>query len=491
MMATCRKTLLGMGGVLLAAVLLAACGPDGTAVARVVRELFSGNTPLSPAAQVELSRLSAIVGELSVPSSGPEVQAQIEHFQDAFSRVRDGYVRPVEDEILLSAAIEGARKFGTTKGTGKPADVVEAALDSMLSKLDPHTLYLNAREFGEMQISTTGRFGGLGIEVTQEDGHIRVIAPIEDTPAARAGIQPGDLITHVDAEPIEGVGLTDAVGRMRGPPGTSVRLTIKRGEQLPFVVALERAAIRVRPVKWRLEGSVGYLRVAGFNEQVQTGVEQAMEALRAEAGGKLSGIVLDLRNNPGGLLDASLWLSDAFLTEGTILEVRGRFGANVHTYRATRGDLAAGLPVLVLINGGSASASEIVAGALQDLGRARVMGARSFGKGSVQTIMPMSREGALKLTTQLYYTPSGQSIQAWGVIPDIQVMPAEPTNLRRESDNPNALPADHKDDGKTRLEVSENDCPSRVDGDRLLGCALLFMATGQDQAFMGALKKTP
>ncbi len=488
MTAMWRKSFLGIAGLLAVAAVLAACGPDGTAVARVVRELFTGSTPLSAAAQEELGRLETVVGTLSVPRSSNELQTEIEHFQDAFSKVRENYVRPVDDKALLAAAIEGARAFGEAKGTGRPRDVVEAALHGMLGKLDPHTIYLNARDYGDMQVVTSGRFGGLGIEVTQESGQIKVIAPIEDTPAAMAGIVTGDLITHVDSEAVEGLGLAEAVSRMRGPPGTSVRLTIRRGDQSPFVVALERAVIRTRPVKWHLEGSIGYLRVASFNEQVASGIERAMEELRKESGGKLSGLILDLRNNPGGLLDASTWLSDAFLNEGTILEVRGRNGAGARPYRATRGELAAGLPLLVLINGGSASASEIVAAALQDLGRAQVMGVRSFGKGSVQTIYPLVHEGALKMTTQLYYTPHGKSIQALGVLPDILVTPIEATGLRREADNPSALPPDHAEDGRARLEISESDCPVRPDGDRLLGCAILFMNAGQEQNFLSALR---
>lgn len=486
-----RKAILGVVGLFAAMTVLAACGPDGTAVARVVRELFSGTTPLSPSAQEELSRLESVIGSLSVPQGGKELQTEFEHFQDAFSKVRDNYVRPIDDLALLAAAIDGARAFGEAKGTGRPRDVVEAALHGMLGKLDPHTVYLNARDYGDMQITTTGRFGGLGIEVTQESGLIKVIAPIEDTPAAMAGILTGDLITHVDSEAVEGLGLAEAVSRMRGPPGTSVRLTIRRGDQSPFVVALERAIIRTRPVKWRLEGNVGYLRVASFNEQVAPGVERAIDSLRKEAGGRLSGLILDLRNNPGGLLDASTWLSDAFLNEGTILEVRGKNGTGTRPYRATRGELVAGLPVLVLINGGSASASEIVAGALQDLGRAQIMGVRSFGKGSVQTIYPLAHEGALKITTQLYYTPHGRSIQALGVLPDILVTPVEASGLRREADNPSALPADHVDTARARVEVSESDCPVRPDGDRLLSCAVLFMTAGQEQNFLGALKKAP
>lgn len=488
MMAISRKFLAGFAGVLALTALLSGCMPEGTAVARVVRDLFSGGEPLSPAARDELVQLAAVVDELSKPRGGGEMQGQLEHFQDAFERVREDYVRPVNDEVLLTAAIEGARKFGAEKGSGRPSEVVEAALDAMLSKLDPHTSYLNAREFGEMQISTRGQFGGLGIEVSEENGFIKVIAPIEETPAARAGIATGDLITHVDGESIEGIGLLEAVRRMRGPPGTSIHLTVKRGDQEPFVTALERAVIRVRAVRWRLEGSIGYLRVASFNEQVAPGIERAMESLRTESGGKMTGLILDLRNNPGGLLDESVWLSDAFLTEGTIVEVRGRDSGSVRPYRASRGEMAAGLPMLVLINGGSASASEIVAAALQELGRARVMGVRSYGKGSVQTILPLPREGALRLTTQLYYTPLGQSIQALGVVPDILVTPAEPAELRRESDLPGALPSDHDDDGRKRVEVAENDCPERADQDRMLGCALLFLRTGQEQAFLSALK---
>ena len=487
MVAMSRKFAAGFAGLLVLVTLLSGCVPEGTAVARVVRDLFSGGEPLSPAAREDLAQLATVVDKLSSPR-GSELQAQLEHFQDAFERVREDYVSPVDDEVLLTAAIEGARKFGQEKGTGKPGEVVEAALDGMLGKLDPHTGYLNAREFGEMQISTRGQFGGLGIEVSEENGFIKVIAPIEDTPAAKAGIVTGDLITHVDSESIEGLGLIEAVRRMRGAPGTTIKLTVKRGDQSPFVVALERAVIRVRSVRWHMEGNVGYLRVASFTEQVAPGIERAMEALRTESAGKMTGLILDLRNNPGGLLDESVWLSDAFLNEGTIVEVRGRDPGSSRPYRASRGDMASGLPLLVLVNAGSASASEIVAAALQELGRARVMGVRTYGKGSVQTILPLPHEGALRLTTQKYYTPLGQSIQGLGVVPDIQVTPAEQPEVRRESDLPGALPSDHQDDGRKRVEVAEADCPERPDGDLMLGCALLFMRTGQEQAFLAALK---
>jgi carboxyl-terminal processing protease len=352
-----------------------------------------------------------------------ETYRQLNLFGDVFERVRSEYVEPTTDEQLIETAING-----------------------MLTALDPHSSYLNRKSFQDMQVQTRGEFGGLGIEVTMENGLIKVVSPIDDTPAFRAGLQPGDLITHLDGEAISGMSLADAVEKMRGPVGSDIKVTIRRGEASePFDVAITRDTIKIQSVRYRQEGDVGYIRVTTFNEQTQTGLERAVERLQKEIGSdKLTGYVLDLRNNPGGLLDQAISVSDAFLDKGEIVSTRGRKPEDGQRYNAKSGDLAKGKPMVVLINGGSASASEIVAGALQDHHRAIVLGTQSFGKGSVQTIIPLPGHGAMRLTTARYYTPSGRSIQALGISPDIEVQPAKVEEIaqgmrRREADLRGAL----------------------------------------------------
>ncbi len=330
--------------------------------------------------------------------SDEEIFRQLKVFADVFERVRAEYVEEVGDEQLIEAAIQG-----------------------MLSDLDPHSSYLDADSFKDMQVQTRGEFGGLGIEVTMENGVVKVVSPIDDTPAFRAGIEAGDLITHIDGEPIVGLDLSEAVDLMRGPVGTSISVTVRRGDEEPFDVTIERDIITVQSVRSRVEGDIGYLRVTAFNEQTMPGVEEAVAGFKEELGDAFGGIVLDLRNNPGGLLDQAVSVSDAFLERGEIVSTRGRYEEDSSRYNARAGDLLEGLPMVVLINGGSASASEIVAGALQDHRRAIVMGTKSFGKGSVQTVMPLGSAGAMRLTTARYYTPSGRSIQAKGIDPDIIV----------------------------------------------------------------------
>jgi carboxyl-terminal processing protease len=326
---------------------------------------------------------------------------QLDLFANVFERVRADYVEPVDDGALIDSAING-----------------------MLVGLDPHSSYLNAKNYRDMQVQTKGEFGGLGIEVTMEDGVVKVVTPIDDTPAARAGLKAGDIITELDGEPISGLSLNEAVDRMRGPVNTQISLTIARQNvKEPITVKLTRDIIRIQSVKYRAEGNIGYIRITTFNEQTQDGVEKAVSSLEKSLGGKLSGFVLDLRNNPGGLLEQAVHVSDDFLDEGEIVSTRGRKPDDIERYNAHRGDLIDGKPLVVLVNGGSASASEIVAGALQDHRRATLVGTRSFGKGSVQTIIPLGGglEGAIRLTTARYYTPSGRSIQAKGIDPDIEV----------------------------------------------------------------------
>jgi carboxyl-terminal processing protease len=359
-----------------------------------------------------------------------ELYQQLNLFGDVLERIRRDYVEPVEEKQLIENAING-----------------------MLSALDPHSSYMNPKSYKDMQVQTKGEFGGLGIEVTMDNGVIKVVSPIDDTPAARAGIQPGDLIFALDGEPVQGLTLQEAVERMRGKVGTPIKVSIRRGTKDPFDVSLTRETIKVKPVKFRLEGGdIGYIRVTSFTEQTTPGVLDAVEKLKKEAGNKLKGYIIDLRNNPGGLLDQAIAMSDAFLDKGEIVSVKARKNDDVQRWNAKPGDVANGLPIVVLMNGGSASASEIVAGALQDHRRAIVLGTRSFGKGSVQTIMQVTGGGAIRLTTALYFTPSGRSIQKEGIKPDIEVEPAKieniqqrssfrEENLRRSITNPNDKPA--------------------------------------------------
>ena len=343
--------------------------------------------------------LAFVAASNGVGAVSSETYRQLNMFGDVFERVRAEYVEEVDDAELIEAAIQG-----------------------MLSSLDPHSTFLSAKAYGEMQVHTRGQFGGLGIEVTMENGLVKVVSPIDDTPAHRAGMQPGDFIIGIDGEQVFGLTLGEAVDRMRGPVKSEIVITVQRGGvEQPFDVTIIRDVIRIRSVKSRAEGDVAFIRVTSFNEQTDSGVEKAMRELNDEIGDRLKGLVLDLRNNPGGLLDQAVAVSDAFLEKGEIVSTRGRGSRGGQRFNARAGDIAEGLPIVVLINGGSASASEIVAGALQDHRRAIILGTRSFGKGSVQTVIPLPGEGAMRLTTARYYTPSGRSIQATGIEPDIFV----------------------------------------------------------------------
>ncbi|MGH7045222.1 MAG: S41 family peptidase [Stellaceae bacterium] len=336
-------------------------------------------------------------------ANSSETYKELNLFGEVFETVRADYVGKVKDEQLIESAING-----------------------MLTSLDPHSNYLNSKNFDDMKVQTRGEFGGLGIEVSMENGLVKVISPIDDTPAARAGLKPGDLITQLDGKPIQGMTLPQAVEKMRGPVNSDVTLTIQRKGRDPFNVNLTRATIHIKSVRSHLVGGdIGYIRITSFNEQTDVGLNKAMNTLKQQAGSKLHGIILDLRNNPGGLLDQAVAVSDDFLDRGEIVSTRGRNPDDAQRYDARPGDIAAGLPIAVLINGGSASASEIVAGALKDHHRAILLGTRSFGKGSVQTIIPLPGHGAMRLTTARYYTPSGRSIQAEGIEPDIVVEAAK------------------------------------------------------------------
>jgi carboxyl-terminal processing protease len=353
-----------------------------------------------------------------------ETYRQLNLFGDVFDRLRADYVDQVGDEKLIEDAING-----------------------MLSALDPHSSFMNAKSFRDMQVQTRGEFGGLGIEVTMENGLVKVVSPIDDTPAYRAGVKPGDLITHLDGEAVMGLSLNEAVEKMRGAVNTPIKLTIRREGSEPFDITVTRDLIKIQSVRSRTEGNIGYVRITTFSEQTDVGLRRAVQQIKEKLGDKMIGLVLDMRNNPGGLLDQAVAVSDAFLDKGEIVSTRGRRAEDATRYNAKPGDLVEGLPMVVLINGGSASASEIVAGALQDHRRAVVLGTRSFGKGSVQTIIPLGSHGAMRLTTARYYTPSGRSIQAKGIEPDIEVQAARIEAInegarRREADLRGALSGD-------------------------------------------------
>jgi len=359
--------------------------------------------------------VSSVTIQPQLLSHGPDAQAatsasyrQLSLFREVFERVRDNYVDRPDEGKLIKSAING-----------------------MLTGLDPHSSYMDSKGLREMQVETRGEFGGLGIELTMEEGLIKVVAPMDGTPAAKAGIKPNDIITDLDETPVRGLTLEQAVEKMRGRPNTKIKLKIMRkGQDHPIEVSITREIIRIRSVRSRLEGDdVGFIRISQFNEQASDGLKKAIADLMIRAGGKLKGFVIDLRNNPGGLLDQAIAVSDAFLESGNIVSTRGRH--ETQRFNARAGDLTKGKPIIVLINGGSASAAEIVAGALQDYRRATIIGSRSFGKGSVQTVIPLGPgKGAMRLTTARYFTPSGHSIQAKGISPDIEVLEDLPEELK-------------------------------------------------------------
>ncbi|NKB43532.1 MAG: PDZ domain-containing protein [Alphaproteobacteria bacterium] len=370
---------------------------------------------------------------------------QLELFGNVFERVRKDYVEDISDQ-----------------------DLIEAAINGMLTSLDPHSSFLSAKSFEDMQEQTKGEFGGLGIEVTMENGFVKVVTPIDDTPAYDAGMQPNDYITTIDGESVLGLTLNDAVELMRGLVDTDITIGVRREGVEPFDVTLTRAVIKIRSVRYRTEGDVGYIRVTSFNEQTQRGLEEGIASIKDELGGTLKGYVLDLRNNPGGLLDQAESVSDTFLDSGEIVSTRTRYSEETKRTTAKKGDLTDGMPLVVLINDGSASASEIVAGALQDHGRAIILGTKSFGKGSVQTIIPMQDNSAMRLTTARYYTPSGRSIQGTGIEPDILVAPATIERLtqrgrRSEASLRGSLENDTLDDGIEEDEAASERTTQDVD----------------------------
>jgi len=378
----------------------------------------------------------------AVTESESETYKQLDLFMDVFQRVRASYVEKVDDAALIKGAIDG-----------------------MLASLDPHSSYLDARDFTNLRTQTEGNYGGLGLTVTLDEGVVKVIAPTDDTPAAKAGIKAGDYITHIDGKLIYGSSLDEAVDKMRGAPGTNIKLTIARqGRDEPIELTLTRAIIDIKPVKWQVKGDVGVIKIVSFSADTGNDVRSAIRSVEKSLGRKPIGYVLDLRSNPGGLLDEAVAVSDAFLDKGEIVSQRGRSRSDNRPYYARPGDDAQGLPVIVLIDAGSASASEIVAGALQDQHRALVMGERSFGKGSVQTLLPLSQDTALRLTTARYYTPSGKSVQEGGIEPDILVPQiSDPDYAKRpryrESDLRRHLINEAKLD-RTELEADTNTDPA-------------------------------
>ena len=392
------------------------------------------------AAVLGLITSAFITLEIAKPTNANEASEnkstyeQLSLFGDIFERIREKYVEEVNDEDLIRAAING-----------------------MLTSLDPHSSYLPPSDFDQMKVQTRGEFGGLGIEVTQEEGYVKVVSPIDDTPAFRAGIEAGDLITAVDGQSLLGLSLDEAVKLMRGPVGSEIVLTIFRETiEEPYDVTIIRDTIKPLVVRHRLEGDTAYVRLTTFNDQTYRGLEKAIKEMTKEAGGikNINGFVLDLRNNPGGLLSQAIKVSDAFLDKGEIVSTRSKHKGEGDRFNAMRGDLVKGKPIVVIINGGSASASEIVAGALQDHRRAIILGTKSFGKGSVQTIMPLQGNGAIRLTTSRYYTPSGRSIQAVGVVPDILV---EPRKASEDDENSKKTRSEASLRGSLTKELSETD----------------------------------
>jgi carboxyl-terminal processing protease len=389
-------------------------------------------------------------------AANSDTYKQLNLFGDVFDRVRADYVEVPEDEMLIENAING-----------------------MLAGLDPHSSYMNAKRFQEMQVQTRGEFGGLGIEVTMENGIVKVISPIDDTPASKAGILANDLIVEIDGQQVQGLTLEQAVDKMRGKVNTPITLTILReGRADPFEVKLIRDLIRLKAVKFEIDGGdVGYVRISSFSEQTQEGVDAAISEIKSKAGANLKGFVLDLRNNPGGLLDQAISVSDTFLERGEIVSTRGRNPGESQRRIAESGDVATGKKIVVLINGGSASASEIVAGALQDHKRATIIGTRTFGKASVQTIIPIGGQGALRLTTARYYTPSGRSIQAKGIDPDILIEQDVPEDQKSSVGKPTGGEASLR--GHLKNEASEEEgggssayVPKEKDKDKQLLAAL-------------------
>lgn len=403
-----------------------------------------------------------VLAEKPTASSDTLPLKDLQAFVEILNRVKSDYVEPVKDETLLENAVRG-----------------------MLAGLDPHSAYLDKEEYKDMSVATTGKFGGLGIEVQLQNGLVRVVSPIDDTPAAKAGVKAGDLIVKIDDTPVKGLSLNDAVTKMRGDPGSKIQLTLVReNAPAPIVLDLKRDVIKVASVRGRtLEPGYGYVRISQFTTSTGKNLDDEIGKLKKD--GNLKGLVLDLRNNPGGVLNAAVEVSDEFMQKGPIVSIKGRDPDNNREFDATSGDALDGKPIVVLVNGGSASAAEIVAGALQDSHRAILVGSKTFGKGSVQTILPLQNESAIKLTTARYYTPSGRSIQAEGIVPDVTIAPVKVSkldpselteiheaDLKGRLDNPNApveAPADKAKDEKDKAAKDVKKGPAAVDASKTDG----------------------
>jgi len=408
-------------------------------------------------------------------SSQEQTFEQLDLLADVMARVRSGYVVPVDN-----------------------ADLIDDALNGMLQGLDPHSSYIAPDQFDDMQITTSGEYGGLGMEVTMEEGVVKVISPIDDTPAKKAGIKSGDYLTAVDGISILGFNLNDAVDKMRGKPGEPITVTVVRKGEDPRDITMVRAIIKKIPVRHEIKDGVGYLRISQFNELTATSLETSIKAIKKELGGKIPGIIVDLRGNPGGLLDQSIRVSSAFLDGGEVVSTRGRRTEDTKTYNAKKGQLAGGIPVIVLIDGASASASEIVAGAIQDRERGLVLGLTSFGKGSVQSVIPLrnGRDGALRLTTARYYTPAGRSIQGTGITPDIAVSYAlldedKVDTALRESDLPNAIKNENGDEDSVTSDKMDVEYPPSdfdIEDDFQLKRAVEILKDGSYKARLAAVK---
>lgn len=389
---------------------------------------------------LKFSLINLLVFKLSLLFMGvlvanqQDVYKQLNLFGEVYERVRSEYVEEIKDK-----------------------DLIEAAINGMLQSLDPHSSYLNSDSFEEMKVQTKGEFGGLGIEVTMENGLVKVVSPIDETPAAKAGIQSGDYISHIDEEAVMGLTLSEAVDKMRGPVNTPILITVIRKGEEPFDVKIIRDIIKITSVKIQVHEEVGYLRITSFTQKTYKNLIKEFSKLEKQMSGNMKGLVLDLRNNPGGLLDQAISVSDAFLDRGEIVSTRGRETNTEQRFNATKGDITKGIPIVVLINGGSASASEIVAGALQDHKRGILLGTSTFGKGSVQTIIPVSSKGAIRLTTARYYTPSGKSIQAKGIEPDIFVPQSKLEVLETSNERKESSLRGHLDEKDSDTEKSENE----------------------------------
>jgi len=400
---------------------------------------------------------------------------QLDLLADVMARVRNGYVVPVDN-----------------------ADLIDDAINGMLQGLDPHSSYITAERFDDMQISTTGEYGGLGMEVTMEEGVVKVVSPFDGTPAKKAGIKSGDYLTAVDGVSILGLSLNDAVEKMRGKPGEPITVTVVRKGEDPRDFPMVREIIERIPVRWEVTDGMGYLRISQFNEKTAPSFASSVDDIKKELGGKIPGIVLDLRGNPGGLLDQSIYVSSAFLDGGEVVSTRGRRAVDTQTYSAKKGQLLKGVPVIVLIDGASASASEIVAGALQDRNRGLVLGMTSFGKGSVQSVIPLrnGRDGALRLTTSRYYTPAGRSIQGTGITPDISVSYAlydeDKVDISmRESELPNAIKNENEDTDKADEEKIDVEYPPKdfdVEDDFQLKRAVEILKDGSYKSLLAVAK---